>query len=74
MAKLPVVSGEQAVHALERFGGRVARRARGSHIILTKPGSIYTLSVPNHKELARGTLRKLLRMANVSVEEFISTL
>jgi len=74
VAKLPVVSGEQAVHALERFGWRVARRARGSHIILTKPGSIYTLSVPNHKELARGTLRKLLRMANVSVEEFISTL
>ena len=72
MAKLPVVPGEQAVRALEKFGWRVARRARGSHIILTKPGSIYTLSVPDHKELARGTLRKLLRMANVSVEEFIS--
>ena len=60
------------MRALEKFGWRVARRARGSHIILTKPGSIYTLSVPDHKELARGTLRKLLRMANVSVEEFIS--
>ena len=74
MAKLPVVSGEQAVHALERCVWRGPGRPRGSHIILTKPGSIYTLSVPNHKELARGTLRKLLRMANVSVEEFISTL
>lgn len=74
MAKLPVVSGEQAVHALEQFGWRLARRARGSHIILTRPGSIYTLSVPDHEELARGTLRKLLRMARVSVEEFIRAL
>ncbi len=62
------------MQALERFGWRVARRARGSHIILVKSGSIYSLSVPDHKELARGTLRKLLRMANVSVEEFIRAL
>ena len=74
MAKLPVVSGEQAVRALEKFGWRVARRARGSHIILVKSGSIYSLSVPDHKELARGTLRKLLRMANVAVKEFSGAL
>lgn len=59
---------------LERLGWRVARRAKGSHIILTKPGSIYSLSVPDHKELARGTLRKILRLANVSVEEFAGAL
>lgn len=70
MTKLPVVSGEKAVRALEKHGWRAARRARGSHIILVKPGSIYSLSIPDHKELARGTLRKILRMANLSVEEF----
>ena len=69
MTKLPVASGEDAVKALERFGWRVARRAKGSHIVLTKPGSIYSLSVPDHKELARGTLRKILRLANLRVEE-----
>lgn len=74
MSKLPVVSGEEAVRALEKFGWRVARRARGSHIILTKPGSIYSLSVADHKELARGTLRKLLRMANIDVENFTEVL
>jgi predicted RNA binding protein YcfA (HicA-like mRNA interferase family) len=74
VAKLPVVSGEKTVRALERRGWRVARRARGSHIILVKPGSIYSLSVPDHKELARGTLRKILRMANLTVEEFTSAL
>lgn len=74
MPKLPVVSGEQTVRALERFGWRVARRASGSHIILTKPGSVYTLSIPDHKEVARGTLRKILRIANLTVEEFTSAL
>lgn len=73
MAKLPVVSGEDAVRALGRFGWRVARRA-GSHIILVKPGSLYTLSVPDHKELAKGTLRKILRIASLSVEEFTHAL
>ena len=59
---------------LQKFGWRVARRARGSHIILVKPGSIYTLSIPDHKELAKGTLRKILRIANLSVEEFTQAL
>jgi len=39
-------------------------------MILTKPGSIVSLSVPDHRELAPGTLRKLIRLAGVTVEEF----
>ena len=74
MTQLPVVSGEDTVRVLEKFGWRLARRARGSHIILVKPGSIYSLSVPDHKEIAKGTLRKILRMANLSVEEFTQSL
>jgi predicted RNA binding protein YcfA (HicA-like mRNA interferase family) len=45
---------------------------RGSHIILTKPGELATLSVPDHKEVARGTLRSLLRSANLTVNEFLA--
>ena len=74
MTKLPVVSGEQCVQALEKLGWRVARRGRGSHIVLVKAGSIYSLSVPDHKELAKGILRKLLRMASVGVDEFVGAL
>lgn len=74
MTRLPVVSGEDTVKALERFGWLVARRAKGSHIVLVKAGSIYSLSVPDHKELARGTLRKILRLANLSVEDFTRVL
>jgi predicted RNA binding protein YcfA (HicA-like mRNA interferase family) len=74
LAKLPVVSGEDTVRGLETFGWRVARRARGSHIILVKLGSIYSLSIPDHKEVAKGTLRKILRIVNLSVEEFAQAL
>ena len=62
------------MRVLQKFGWRVARRARGSHIILVKPDSLYTLSIPDHKELAKGTLRKILRIANLSVEEFTQAL
>ena len=69
MPRLPRVSGRQAVQALERAGWEVARQ-RGSHVVLTWPGSIYTLSVPLHRELGPGLLRSLLRKAELSVEEF----
>ncbi|MFQ5899866.1 MAG: type II toxin-antitoxin system HicA family toxin [Candidatus Methylomirabilia bacterium] len=70
---LPVVSGARAVRALERDGWVVARR-RGSHIILKKPGSFHTLSVPDHDELDPGTLRALIRQAGLTVDQFSALL
>jgi len=66
---LPVLSGREVVKILSKAGW-VESRQRGSHIILTKPGHIASLSVPDHREVARGTLRSLLRAAGISVEEF----
>lgn len=43
-------------------------------MILTKPGSIVSLSIPDHRELAPGTLRKLIRLATVTVEQFRAAL
>ena len=69
MTKLPVVSGAQAVRAFERAGWR-ADRQRGSHVVMVRPGHIASLSVPQHRELAPGTLRALIRAAGMTVEEF----
>ena len=69
MPELPVVSGQEARRAFERQGW-IFRRQTGSHMILTKPGSIASLSIPDHGPLAPGTLRKLIRLAGVSVEQF----
>ncbi len=71
MPSLPVLSGKEVRKAFERAGWEFARQ-RGSHMILLKKGSIVTLSVPNHKEVARGTMRGLIRAAGMSVEEFLA--
>jgi predicted RNA binding protein YcfA (HicA-like mRNA interferase family) len=73
MPKIPVLKPDEAVKGFERLGWEVARQ-RGSHIILTKPGHVATLSVPKHGEVARGTLRSLMRKADVSPEEFLAAL
>ena len=71
MPHLPVLSGAQVVRALERGGWRFDRQ-RGSHVVLVKPGHIASLSVPQHREVAPGTLRTLIRASGMSVEEFIA--
>lgn len=68
--KLPVVSGAEAVKALRRLGYEVDVQ-RGSHILLRRTEPPYRrLSVPNHKELAKGTLRAILREAGLTIAEF----
>ena len=69
MARLPAVSGRQAVAAFEKAGFEV-RRQRGSHIILVKPGLPATISVPDHRQLKPGTLRALIRKAGLTVDQF----
>jgi predicted RNA binding protein YcfA (HicA-like mRNA interferase family) len=69
MSYLPRLSGKEAVKVFERFGWEVVRR-RSSHIIMVKEGHIATLSVPDHKEVAQGTLRSLIRPAGITVAEF----
>lgn len=74
MGKLPVVSGQDAVQAFRKVGYEVSHQT-GSHIIMrrTEPPHRH-LSVPNHRELAKGTLRGLIRDAGLSVEDFSSLL
>lgn len=68
MSRVPLLRPSQVVATFEQLGWQVARR-RGSHIILTKPGHIATLSIPDHPEVARGTLRTLIARAGVTIEE-----
>ena len=62
-------SGAEAVRKFQRAGWRVDRQ-KGSHVMLTKPGYPWTLSIPQQKELGSGLLRKLLMQADLSTEEF----
>ena len=65
------LSGKEVVRLFEALGWSVARQ-RGSHIVMTKEGQLATLSVPLHKEVAKGTLRSLIRSAGLTVDEFLA--
>ena len=67
MPRLPRLSGRDVVRVFESLGWEKARQS-SSHIILVREGHQATLSVPDHKEVALGTLRSLIRSAGLSVE------
>ena len=70
MSKIPQVSGRQVVKILSKIGYEKDRQ-KGSHIVLRQ--SIYPhrrIVVPDHKEIAKGTLRKIIKQAGLTIEEF----
>ena len=74
MTKLPVVSGRDAAKALRKLGYEVDRQT-GSHIIVRQSSPPHRrLSIPDHKELAKGTLRALIRQAGITPDEFAALL
>lgn len=68
---LPVLSGREVVRVFESLGWELARQS-GSHMILVKEGESVTLSVPDHSEVAKGTLRSLIRTSGLTVTDFVS--
>jgi len=71
LTALPVISGREAVKALSRAGFRVVRQ-RGSHVRLEKRTEerLIKLTVPLHKSLKKGTLRRIIKDAGLTVQEF----
>jgi predicted RNA binding protein YcfA (HicA-like mRNA interferase family) len=69
VTRLPVLSGRELVQRLRGFGYEVERQS-GSHIILRHTDPPHRrLTVPNHKTIAKGTLRAILRHAGISVAD-----
>ena len=73
MNRLPRISGSQAISVLTKSGFEIIRQ-KGSHIVLRKSDPFTQLVIPDHKELDTGTLRAIIRQADLSVDEFISKL
>jgi predicted RNA binding protein YcfA (HicA-like mRNA interferase family) len=69
---LPIGSGEDVVKALRRIGYKVVRQ-RGSHLRMKDPTNPFhkSITVPLHKELKPGLLRKIITDTNLSAGEFI---
>ncbi len=73
MSTLPSISGKVCISALKKCGF-VIRRQKGSHIILRKENPFSQVVIPNHKIIDNGTLRAIIRQANLSITEFIELL
>ena len=70
MSVLPRISGRQVVTALAKLGYEKDRQ-KGSHIVLRQTAPPHRrLTVPDHKEVAKGTLRAIIKQAGLTVEEF----
>ncbi|MDS3859710.1 type II toxin-antitoxin system HicA family toxin [Thermosynechococcaceae cyanobacterium BACA0444] len=75
MPKLPRISSREVIRALERLGFQRIRQT-GSHVVMKKrleEGELGCV-VPVHQELKVGTLRGILKQAQVTVEELIENL
>ena len=72
MSRLGSYRGEDVVKAFQRADWKITR-VRSSHIIIEKEGFLATLSVPVHKgkNVKKGTLRDIIKDAELSVEEFL---
>lgn len=73
MARMPVVSGHEAVKALQRLGF-TALRTKGSHVFLARDDPFVGVTVPLHRDLDRGTLRAIIRSAGLTIEQFTEAL
>ena len=73
MHRLPVLSAKDVIKTLDKLGFKVLRQT-GSHIHLWNEERNLLVTVPNHPELAKGTLISIMKQAKISREEFISAL
>jgi predicted RNA binding protein YcfA (HicA-like mRNA interferase family) len=73
MPKLPRISSRECVRALEKVGFYFVRQ-KGSHIVMRRNSPFAQTVVPENNEIPVGTLRSILRDADLSVEEFIDLL
>jgi len=74
VSALPIASGRDVAKALGKIG-YVLDRQRGSHMTLRQQSPPHRrLTVPDHAEIAKGTLRAIIRQAGLTVEEFVNLL
>ncbi len=71
MSKLPVLSAKGVIKVLRKFGFQVHRQT-GSHIHLWNEERRLLVTVPNHHELAKGTLISIMKQAKIEREDFLS--
>lgn len=70
-SKYPVLPPDKIIKTLKKFGFKYVAQ-KGSHMKYAKEN--YIVIIPNHSEVAKGTLKSILLMANIDLEDFLNKL
>lgn len=70
-SKYPVLPPNKVIKTLEKFGYKYVSQ-KGSHIKYAKEN--YIVIIPNHSEVAKGTLKSILTMAHIDLDDFLKNL
>jgi len=70
LSSLPVLSGKEVAKVLRKIGYEFDHQ-RGSHMTLRQVSDPFRrITVPDHKTVAKGTLREIIRQVGLTVHEF----
>jgi len=71
--KLPAMRVIEAIRKLRKAGFVFDRQAKGSYEIWYNPQTQRRVIIPNHPgNIPKGTLRKIIQQAGLTVDEFIA--
>lgn len=74
-SRLPALSTREVCSAFEKVGFRIVpSRGKGSHVFMYLANPPTGLTIPQAREVKRGTVRALIRQAGLSVDEFLNLL
>ena len=70
-SKYPVLPPAKVIKILEQFGFEYVSQ-KGSHMKYSN--GQYIVIIPNHSEVAKGTLKSILNMAHIKLDDFLEKL
>ncbi len=72
MGRLSGFSYQVVTKKLRKLGFEFYRQAKGDHEIWINTNSNLRTTIPHHREIKEGTLRNILKQANISVDYFLN--
>ena len=73
MTDVPLLRVTDVIHKLRKAGFVFDRQAKGSHEIWIHPQKHYRTVIPNHPgDIPKPTLRKIIKQAGLTIDEFIA--
>ncbi len=73
MGRISGFSYQLVTKKLRKLGFEFYRQAKGDHEIWVNTNSNLRTTIPHHREIKEGTLRNILKQANISVDDFLNT-